>query len=66
MKAWALMHQEELNARKLKLREVKTSQEFIRAKYKDLKTAYKNLQKINKKQAGDIEKLQTQSANLEI
>ena len=33
MKAWELRHQEELNALKLELREVKTSQEFICAKY---------------------------------
>ena len=37
MKAWGLRHQEELNALKLELREVKTSQEFICAKYEDLK-----------------------------
>ena len=66
MKAWELMHQEELNALKLELREVKTSQEFICAKYEDLKINYEKLLKINKKQAGDIEKLQTQSTNLEI
>ena len=66
MKAWELRHQEELNALKLELREVKTSQEFICAKYEDLKINYEKLQKINKKQAEDIEKLQTQSTNLEI
>ena len=48
------------------MREVKTSQEFICAKYEDLKINYEKLQKINKKQAGDIEKLQMQSTNLEI
>ena len=66
MKAWELRHQEELNALKLELREVKSSQEFICVKYKDLKINYEKLQKINKKQAEDIEKLQTQSTNLEI
>ena len=66
MKAWELRHQEELNALKLQLREVKTSQKFICAKYEDLKINYEKLQKINKKRAEDIEKLQTQSTNLEI
>ena len=66
MKAWELRYQEELNALKLELQEVKASQEFICAKYKNLKIDYEKLQKINKKQAGDIEKLQTQSTNLEI
>ena len=61
MKAWELMHQEKLNALKLELIEVKTSQEFICAKYEDLKTNYENLQKINKKQAEEIENLQAQS-----
>ena len=66
MKAWELMHQEKLNALKLELIEVKTSQEFICAKYEDLKTNYENLQKINKKQAEEIENLQAQSTNLEV
>ena len=48
MKAWELRHQEELNALKLELREVKTSQEFICAKYEDLKIYYEKLQKIYK------------------
>ena len=50
IKAWELMHQEELNALKLELREVRTSQKFICAKYEDLKINYKKLQKINKNQ----------------
>ena len=66
VKAWELRHQEELNAQKMELLEVKASQEFICVKYEDLKINYEKLQKINKKQAGDIEKLQTQSTNLEI
>ena len=57
MKAWELMHQEKVNALKLELIEVKTNQEFICAKYEDLKTNYENLQKINKKQAEEIENL---------
>ena len=64
MKAWELRHQDELNALKLELLEVKASQEFICAEYEDLKIKYEKLKKINKKQAGDIEKLQTQSTNL--
>ena len=66
IKALELRHQEELNALKMELLEVKASQEFICVKYEDLKINYEKLQKINKKQAGDIEKLQTQSTNLEI
>ena len=66
IKACELRHQEELNALKMELLEVKASQEFICVKYEDFKINYEKLQKINKKQAGDIEKLQTQSTNLEI
>ena len=66
IKAWELRNQEESNALKMELLEVKASQEFICVKYEDLKINYEKLQKINKKQAGEIEKLQTQSTNLEI
>ena len=60
------MHQQEINALKAELLEVKSSQEFICAQYQDLKLNFTNLQKINKQQAEDIKTLQLQSTNLEV
>ena len=48
IRGWTLKHLEKLNALKLELREDNTSQEFICAKYEDLKPKYEKLQKINK------------------
>ena len=65
-RAWELLHQQKITALKAELLEVKSSQEFICAQYKDLKLNFTNLQQINKQQAKDIKTLQLQSTNLEV
>ena len=66
MRAWELLHQQEINVLKAESLEDKSSQEFICAQYKDLKLNFTNLQKINKQQAEDIKTLQLQSTKLEV
>ena len=66
MRVWELLYQQEINALKAELLEVKSSQEFICAQYEDLKLNFINLQKINKQRAEDIKTLQLQSTNLEV
>ena len=61
MKSWKLEYLQEIEGLKAEIREIKSSQEFITAKYDDLKLDYDNLILKNKKQEEEIKSLQTSS-----
>jgi len=65
VKTYELEYRQEINALKAEeLLEIKSSQEFIYAKYDDLKSKHDKLQKVNKTQE-EIKKLKAQSVELE-
>ena len=61
MKSWKLEYLQEIEGLKAEISEIKSSQEFITAKYDDLKLDYDNLILKNKKQEEEIKSLQTSS-----
>ena len=61
MKSWKLEYLQEIEGLKAEISETKSSQEFITAKYDDLKLDYDNLILKNKKQEEEINSLQTSS-----
>ena len=60
-----LKHEDELEALKVEIKEIKTSQEFICANYDNLKKEYDLLRNQNKQQADEIQKLRSNSKDLE-